>query len=50
VRTPVGTSKVPELNLADAGFNQQRYRALLAPLKLPPPIAAAMARRWEDVA
>lgn len=42
-------AKLPELNLRDAGFQSQRYRALLAALKLPPPIAAAMARRWERV-
>jgi predicted transcriptional regulator of viral defense system len=42
-------AKLPELNLADAQFKVQRYRTLLASLKLPAPIAAAMARRWEDL-
>ena len=41
---------LPELNLDDAGFKKARYRALLAALELPPPIAAALARRWQDVA
>lgn len=40
-------AKLPELDLDDAGFNKKRYRAMLAALRLPPPIAAAMARRWE---
>jgi predicted transcriptional regulator of viral defense system len=43
-------AKLPELTLDDAGFKKQRYRALLAALKLSPPIAAAMARRWHDTA
>jgi predicted transcriptional regulator of viral defense system len=41
-------AKLPEVNLADAGFKKQRYRALLAAQRLPPPILAAMARRWEE--
>jgi predicted transcriptional regulator of viral defense system len=43
-------AKLPELDLADAGFKKQRYRALLAALQLPPPIAAAMARRSQEAA
>jgi hypothetical protein len=42
-------AKLPELTLDDAGFKRPRYRALLAALKLPPPIAAAMVRRWEGI-
>jgi predicted transcriptional regulator of viral defense system len=42
-------AKLPELDLADAGFKKQRYRTLLTAMTLPPPIAAAMARRWQDV-
>jgi predicted transcriptional regulator of viral defense system len=42
-------AKLPELDLTDAQFDERRYRKLLASLKLPPPIAAAMARRWEDL-
>jgi predicted transcriptional regulator of viral defense system len=43
-------AKLPELDLAGAGFKKQRYRALLAALQLPPPIAAAMARRSQEAA
>jgi predicted transcriptional regulator of viral defense system len=43
-------AKLPELSLADAKFNKRRYRALFAALALPAPIAAAMARRFEQVA
>ena len=42
--------ETPELNLDDAGFKKQRYRALVAALQLPPPIATAMARRWDGIA
>ncbi len=42
-------AKLPELILDDAGFKKSRYRALLAALKLPPPIAAAMLQRWEGI-
>jgi hypothetical protein len=42
-------AKLPELNLDDAGFKKHRYRTLLADLKLPAPIAAAMTRRWAGV-
>jgi predicted transcriptional regulator of viral defense system len=43
-------AKLPELRLEDAGFKKSRFRALLAELKLPPPIASAMTRRWQEVA
>jgi len=43
-------AKLPELHLRDAGFKHGRYRALLIATKLAPPIATAMARRWEGTA
>jgi predicted transcriptional regulator of viral defense system len=43
-------AKLPELDLDGAGFKKQRYRALLAGLTLPPPIATAMQARWDGVA
>ena len=43
-------AKLPELSLDDAGFKRQRFRALLAQLKLPPPIAVAMTRRCREIA
>jgi predicted transcriptional regulator of viral defense system len=43
-------AKLPELRLEDAGFKKSRFRSLLAGLKLPPPIASAMTRRWQEVA
>ena len=42
-------AKLPELNLDDAGFKPQRFRALLAELKLPAPIATAITRRWQEI-
>jgi hypothetical protein len=42
-------AKLPELDLDGAGFKKKRYRALIATLNLPPPIAGAMRARFDDV-
>jgi predicted transcriptional regulator of viral defense system len=42
-------ASLPELTLADAGFSPRRYRALMAALTLPLPIAGAMQHRLAAV-
>ena len=40
---------LPELHLDDAGFDKRRFDSLRADLNLPPPISAAMTRRWQEL-
>lgn len=43
-------AKLPELSLVDAGFSGRRYRALMALLELPAPVARAMEMRMAATA